>query len=114
MILDVSDALGDWQQPVLLKTVTTTTVDFVPTTAVTGVVIQAVVQPTKKTILNADTLDWSRAHYTFHTMTPLLKGQLIEYKGKDYKLIEDGQFEDYGYCEVAGEYTMQATMAVTP
>lgn len=49
MLPNVSSALLGWTQPVLVKTVTTTTVDFVETEVVTGETVQAVVQPTKKT-----------------------------------------------------------------
>ena len=35
-ILDVSDALTDWERPTVIKTVTESTVDFQPATVVTG------------------------------------------------------------------------------
>ena len=38
-------------------------VDFQQVTVVTGKQVDAVIQPTQKTKLNADTLDWSQPHY---------------------------------------------------
>lgn len=114
MIPNVADALVGWTQPVLLKTVSKTTVDFQPVVIVTGATIEAVVQPTKKTLLNADTLDWSRSHFTFHSAEAMELGQLIEYKGKDYKVIELADYSDYGYFEAVGEHTKTPVETVTP
>lgn len=54
MIPNVADALQGWMQPVLVKTVTTSTVDFQQVTVVTGKQVDAVIQPTQKTKLNAE------------------------------------------------------------
>lgn len=102
---DVSAALLDWTQPLLLKTVTETTVRFEPVIVISGVPLEAVVQPTKKTLLNAGLLDWSRTHLTFHTEQPVNLGQFVEVKGKDYKIIEVADYSDYGYYEAVGEAT---------
>jgi hypothetical protein len=111
MLPNVSSALLGWTQPVLVKTVTTTTVDFVETEVVTGKTVQAVVQPTKKTTLNADTLDWSQPHITLHSQTLLSLGQLVERNGADYKVVE---VTDYGYCEAVCEATRRPVVEVTP
>ena len=110
---DVSSALLGWTQTLLLKTVTTTTVRFEPVTVVTGVALEAVAQPTQKTRLNADLLDWSRAHLTFHSEQPLELGQFVERSGKDYKIVEVADWSDYGYYEAIGEATNNTLIQVT-
>jgi len=114
MLPDVSSALLGWTQPVLVKTVTETTVDFKPVTIVTGSTVQAVIQPTKKTLLNADTLDWSQPHITLHSETLLELGQLVEHRGADYKVVEQQDWLDYGYCEAVCEATKRPVVEVTP
>ena len=114
MLPNVSSAPLGWTQPVLVKTVTTTTVDFVETEAVTGKTVQAVVQPTKKTTLNADTLDWSQSHITLYSQTLLSLGQLVERNGADYKVVEVQDWTDYGYCEAVCEATRRPVVEVTP
>ena len=52
MLPDMSDALPEWEQPILVKTRTVTRVNFVDTVAVTGVNHSAVVQPAQKEQLN--------------------------------------------------------------
>ena len=114
MLPNVSSAPLGWTQPVPVKTVTTTTVDFVETEVVTGETVQAVVQPTKKTTLNADTLDWSQPHITLHSQTLLSLGQLVERNGADYKVVEVQDWTDYGYCEAVCEATRRPVVEVTP
>lgn len=110
---NVSDALLGWTQSLLLKTVTTTSVDFVDTTVVTGELIEAVVQPTKLTNLNKDTLDWTRDHFTFHSVNDMRQGQLIEYKGRDFKVVDRADYSDYGYYEVVAAHTREPLLEVT-
>lgn len=114
MIPNVADALPGWTQEVLVKTVTTTTVDFEPTTTVTGEAMDAVVQPTQKTTLNADTLDWSQPHITLRCDQLLELGQLVEHGGKDYKIVEVQDWLDYGYCEAVCEATQRPVVEVSP
>lgn len=113
MMPNVFEALGDWQQPVVLKTSVTTSIDFVETTIVTGESIDAVVQPTKLTTLNTDTLDWSREHFTFHSGDDMKHGQFIEYKGRDFKIVDRADYSDYGYFEAVGEETKAPLLQVT-
>lgn len=113
MIPNVSDALDGWTIPVTLKTVIKTTVDFKPTVVVTGETIEAVVQPTQKTRLNADTLDWQRQHITLHSPTVIANGQFVEFEGADYKVVESQDWTRYGYCEAVCEATKQPLLVVT-
>lgn len=114
MLPNVSDALPGWEQEVSIKTVTTTTVDFKPTDVVTVKPFLAVCQPTKKTRLNADILDWSRVHTTFHSAEAMTHGQFIEYKGKDFKIIDPADYSEYGYWVAIGEETLKPLLQATP
>ena len=105
--------LDGWLQTVLLKTVTRTTVDFKPVEVVTVEPLLAVVQPTAKTNLNKDTLDWTKDNFTFHSKAALKIGQLIEYKGRDFKLAQVADYSDYGYWEAVGEDTKQPVRVAT-
>lgn len=111
---NVAAALVGWTQPVTLKTVSTETVRFEPVTTVKCQQIEAVVQPTKKNILNADLLDWSRRHLTFHTASAVTLGQFIEHKGADYKIVEVADWSDHGYYEAVGEQTKVGVLECTP
>lgn len=113
MLPNVASALLGWTLPVLVKTITETTVDFQPVTTVTGNTVQAVVQPTQKTKLNADTLDWSQRHITLHSETLLALGQFVEHRGADYKVVEVQDWTDYGYCEAVCEATKRPVVEVT-
>lgn len=113
MIFDLSPAFDDWEQPYTLKTVTKSTVDFVETTVVKGDPRVAVFQPTNKTNLNADTLDWSRDHWTLHSALDIKKGQYVEYKGRDYKVVERSDWSEYGYYEVVCEETKLPLLQLT-
>lgn len=113
MLPNVADALPGWTQAALVKTVTETTIDFKPVTVVTGQTVQAVIQPTQKTRLNADTLDWSQRHITLHSVTLLELGQYVEHRGADYKIVEVQDWTDYGYCEAVCEATKRPVIEVT-
>lgn len=114
MIPDMADVLLEWQVPVILKTVSHTTVNFEPVDTVTVAAINAVAQPPTPEQLNAADIDWSRKHFTFHSVTPINLGQYVEYLGADYKIITDGAWDLYGYSEVIGEETKQSLLVATP
>lgn len=97
--------MDDFLQPVILKTVTTTSVDFEETETVTTQSIEAVVQPAGKDKLTADNIDYSLEYQTIHSKTQLLEGQYIQYAGKDFKIISVLPYGDYGYYEAVGEET---------
>lgn len=114
MLPDVSDVLTEWEQSVILKTVTKTTVDFVETTVVTATPVQMVVQVADKEKLNLDSLNWSKQYKWFHAKFEMEMGQYVEYKGKDFKLVSQGDdYEDYGYSAFAGEETKLPLLVAT-
>lgn len=114
MLPDMSDTLREWEINVKLKTVTETTVNFVKTKVVTVVGLLAVVQPADKKKLNPDTLDWSKEYLQVHSRTQINLGQFIEFQGKDFKLVQKGNYGLYGYFEMFAEETKQPLLVATP
>lgn len=116
MLPDMSDTLIEWEQPVKLKTVTSTTVNFEPVTVVTVETIQAVVQPADKTKLQIDSLDWSKEYVTCHKRGSGIEiGQFIEWDGRDFKVIgPNGNYKNYGFIEVVAEETKSTLLVATP
>lgn len=113
-ILDLSDALTEWERPQLIKTVTNTTVDFEPVENVTGRTQDCVVQVAIRENVNNDTLDWSLEHLLIHSKSALEIDELIEYDGRDYIVVEKGPWRGYGYFEVIATETKRPVKAVTP
>jgi len=113
MLPDVSDVLAEWSLPYLVKTVTRGTVDFEPVDVVRGRTIQAVIQPAQKNKLNTDQIDWAKRYLLIHTNESVINGELIEYSGEDYKIIEPGNYQLYGYTEAIAEQTKRDLVAVT-
>ncbi len=105
MLPDMSDTLTEWEQPVILKTRTVTTVDFNPTEVITATSIMSVVQVAEKEKLNIDSLDWSKSYKWFHSKVDIDIDQFIEYKNADFKIVGREDFSDYGYFAVVGEET---------
>lgn len=111
---DMSATLIDWLQPVKLKTVTTTTVDFEPVTIVTVEEVSMVVQVADKNKLNFDSLNWEREYIWFHVPNAVIEtGQFIEWQGKDYKVFSREQYQDYGYNDGYAEETKQPLWEAT-
>lgn len=110
----MAEVLIEWEIPVLLKTITRRTVDQMPSDVVVVEPLQAVVQPASKERLNADRVDWSRRHIQVHARRELFDGQVIEYNGADYKIIEDGNYQLYGFSDVVAESTDRPPLQATP
>lgn len=111
---NVASAVAKWEQGVILKTVTNTTVDFEPVETVTAESRRMVVQVAEKEKLNLDSLDWSKEYKWFHSRKQIDIGQFIEYKGKDYKLVSQGDdYADYGYYAFAGEETKKELLVAS-
>lgn len=115
MLPDMSDVLLEWEQPILLKTKTTASVDFVETEIVTVETVQAVVQPADKTKLKLDSLDWAKEYVLIHSRkTDMAAGQFIEWQGRDFKIVgPNGNYSDYGYVELVGEATNAPALVAT-
>lgn len=113
MLPDMSDVLQEWSVPVILKTISIAKVDFVETKTVTAENIEAVVQPTDKEAIVNGGLDTSAKYMTFHSESEIILDQLIQYNNKDYLIVKDGDWDEYGYSEVIGQYTKKALVEAT-
>ena len=114
MLPDVSDVFDDWLSDYTIKTVTKITVDFVEANTVAGRTIEAMVQVAQKEKLNADQIDWSKKYLLVHSPEQISIGEYIESEGEDYKIIEPGDWQTYGYTEAIAEQTKQTLLVVTP
>jgi hypothetical protein len=112
-ILDVSDALTDWERPTVIKTVTESTVDFEPVTVVTGRSQLCVVQVANKEKINPGTIDWSLEYILIHSRSGIEMDELIEHDGRDYKVTDRGPWRGYGYVEVVAAETKGPLVGVT-
>lgn len=113
MLPDMSDVLEEWQLPYLVKTIVKQTVNFVDNNTVTGRTVDAVVQVAQKDKLNAAQIDWSLHYLLVHTDSELDNGELIEFQGGDYKIIDNGDYQLYGFTEAVAEQTRKAIVPVT-
>ena len=112
-IVDVSDALIEWEQPTVIKTVTESTVDFEPATVVTGRSQLCVVQVADKEKINPGTIDWSLEYILIHSRSGIGMDELIEHDGRDYKVTDRGPWRGYGYVEVVAAETKRPLVGVT-
>lgn len=111
---DVSDALTEWAQPVTIKAVTRQTVDFVEQDVVTARTQDCVVQVAEKERLNPETIDWTKEYLMVHSKAGIEQGELVEFDGRDYKVVERGPWRGYGYTEVVAEETRRPLVEPTP
>lgn len=114
MLPDVSEALTGWTTPQLIKTVTRTTTDFVEANTVAGRTIEAMVQVADKSKLNVESLDWSKRYLSVHSPDQISNGEYLEYEGGDYKIVDNGDWQAYGFTEAVAEQTKKTLLVVTP
>jgi hypothetical protein len=111
----MSAVLTEWSQPVVLKTRTETTIDFVPAVIITGSDIMAVVQPADPERLKVDQIDFSLEYIQIHSVSPMAIGQYVQWDGRDFKLVPFRKgYGQYGYTEAVGEETKLPLLVVTP
>jgi hypothetical protein len=101
--LDMSEMLEGFEQDVILRKRTTTTVDFVPTESITDTDIMAVVQVPDDETKRAENLDYSKTYQQFHSVSVLAMNDFIIYSGTEYKIVRLCAHGDYGYYEAIGE-----------
>ena len=112
-ILDVSDALTDWERATVIKTVIQSTVNFKPVAAVTARSQLCVVQVANKEKLNPGTIDWSLEYILAHSRSGIEIDELIEHDGRDYKVTDCGPWRGYGYTEVVAAETKRPLVVAT-
>lgn len=103
IVMDMSDAFDGLIQPVILRTVTTTTVDFVPTDSTVDEPIQAVCQRPELDKLQIEQIDYDLEYITAHSITAMVVGQFIIWNDKTYKIVSGKEYPDYNYYKVIAE-----------
>jgi len=107
--LSMADVLQGETKPTTVKTVTVKTVDFEETEVVTPRTVDAMVQPADpKQLQNLNGIEFSQAYVMVHALQLVENGELVEYKGADYKVITRSPWEHYGYTEAVAEATNEA------
>ena len=101
----MSNVLMDWEQSITIKNVERVTDDFVTDNVVTSRTQLAVVQVAKKSDLNSVTINWALKYLMVHSRSDMLIDEYIEFDSADYKIIERGEWNQYGYLEVVAEQT---------
>ena len=115
MLPDMSEVLTEWSQPVVLKTISETTIDFVPIVTITGATIRAVIQPFDPEKLKVEQIDFSLEYIQIHSVSPMAIGQYVEWLGRDFKLVTFRKgYGQYGYTEAVGEETKLPLLVPTP
>ena len=106
-ILDVSDALDEWLRPILIKTVAKTTVDFEEAEIVIGRTQDCMVQVAQPEQLIKMQLDISLRHIRVHSKSDINMKELVEFEGKDFRVITPSQWSGYGYVDVMAVETKE-------
>lgn len=114
MLPNMASVLTRWAEPRTVKTVTRQTVDFIESDVVTSRTIKATIQPADKNKLNADAIDWSLKYIAVHSLDTVQNGELIEYQGEDYKIIDNGDYQAFGFTDAVAEQTKRPLVQVTP
>lgn len=110
-ILDVSDALDEWLRPILIKTVTKTTIDFEEAEIVIGRTQDCMVQVAQPEQLIKMQLDISLRHIRVHSKSDINMKELVEFEGKDFRVITPSQWSGYGYVNVMAVETKEPLRA---
>lgn len=111
---NVTKAIKKWASSYTVKNVSRVTVNFVESNVVTGRTIRALIQAAQKEKLNTDQIDWSKEYIQIHSLDQLFNGEYIEYSGADYKVIDCGDWQRYGYTEAVAEETKKTKIVITP
>ncbi|MBL4759641.1 MAG: hypothetical protein JKY80_02145 [Mariprofundaceae bacterium] len=104
----MSSILESWAKPYTVKSIVKSTVNFVEVDTVTARTINAVIQPAQKEHLNAADIDWSLKYIQIHSDSQVFLGEMFEVSGSDFKIIDAGDYQLYGYTEAIAEQTKRA------
>ncbi len=99
----MGNVLTAFEQTVILKSIVQTVVDHRPVDTPTPNPIQAVVQVAQKEKLQIEIINWSLQYLMVHSKATISMNDLIEYKGKDFKIVDLGDYDDYGFREAIAE-----------
>ena len=100
---NMANVLTAFEQSVKLKRITQSIVNHRPVETPAETTINAVVQVAEKEKLQIAIVDWSLQYLMVHSKIPFAINDLIEYKSKNFKIIDLGNWSDYGYYESVAE-----------
>jgi len=113
MLPNLSSVLKAWERAVIIKTVVTTTTNFVPTDVVTVRTQNCVIQIPNKKDIKADNLDWALRYLMVHSKEALLIGEYVTFESEDFKITSLGKWLGYGYYEAIAEATNKTLLVET-
>jgi hypothetical protein len=113
MLPDMSSVLTAWESPFTIKTVTKTTVNFQPVVVVVARTQNCVVQVARIENLILDTINYALQYLMVHSKENIDIDELLVYQGRDFIIVQSGQWDGYGYTECVAEETKRAVVAVT-
>ena len=96
---DMSCAVEAWSSKYQIRKTTKVTIDFEDQNITDEREIKALIQPAQKRKLNPDLVDWSLRYQTIHSLSPIVIGEELTYKSIDYKVVDDGDYDSFGYTE---------------
>lgn len=114
MLPNLAGPIARWAAAYTVKAVTHETIDFVDEAIVVARSIRALTQVAQKNKLNPDVIDWSLRYLTVHSLDPLDNGEFLEAGGIDYKIIDNGDWQQFGYTEALAEEVKGAVLVATP
>lgn len=108
MLLDMSDVLDGFTQPLTLIEVTQEVVDYKSVNVENITEIQAVIQVADPSKIKSDKVDSSKRYLQVHTTNELKNIYECVYQGLRYKAFLLKPYSDYGYFESYFEETKSA------
>lgn len=104
MIPKIKNPILCYSFDVIHKRVTQTIVNHVPTNDIVQQTIRANIQPLKASELTALNYDVSLRYIRLYDINNQVSfNDIIEYAGRDYRIINVLDYNDYGYVESHGE-----------
>tara|TARA_Y100000310_G_scaffold195657_1_gene195632 strand:- start:1485 stop:1817 length:333 start_codon:yes stop_codon:yes gene_type:complete len=95
--------VSSWSTPYEIRTITKVTVDFADANTTATRTQQLMIQPAQKRRLNPDLVDWSLRYVQIHTTEQLVIGEELTFNGIDFRVIDDGDWQLYGYTDAVAE-----------
>lgn len=97
--MNMREAIFEFAQSLTFKNATQTVVNYKPVMTYTESTKQGTIYPSKVDELKAFVIDRSLAYYTVYTIEDVNINDILEFKSKDFKMINKEDFMDYGYVK---------------
>jgi hypothetical protein len=100
---NMTRAVKRWSKRLEIVNQVISTVDFEPFETVTARTVVATVQPAQKNRINPDIINWSLKYVQVHSVEEIKLGEFFKHQGVIFKVVEDGDFQRYGYTDAICE-----------